>query len=71
MIQRYIKINQEISEYNSVQYINMNHAFRSALPAHYYGYYGCVTTDGEHPNDNGATIIAKMFTETLLDQIMQ
>ena len=71
MIKRYIKINQEICENHSVPYIDVHHAFISAVPANYYGYQGCLTIDGEHPNDNGATIIAKMFTEAILEQIIK
>lgn len=71
MLDRYMTINQELCENNSVQYIDTRHPFLSALPANYYGYQGCLTIDGEHENDNGAIIIAKLFSEAILGWIMQ
>ena len=71
MLRRYTLINKEIvSTYPSVSYIDMRQAFLEALPNNYYGYMGCLTIDGEHENENGSIIVAKMFSDQLLSWLL-
>ena len=67
MLRRYTEINKEVaSSYSSLPYIDMRQAYLDALPKNYYGYMGCLTIDGEHENENGSIIVAKMFSAQLL-----
>ena len=69
MISSYVEMNQMVCANHSIPYINMHHSFLAALPSNYYGFSGCITLDGEHPNNNGAIIVAKMFSEYILGLI--
>lgn len=71
MLDRYVTINKELCSDNAIPYLDVRRRFLSALPANYYGYMGCLTIDGEHENENGAIIIANMFSEAILGWIMQ
>ena len=66
MLDRYVTINRQVGHDHSVPYIDMRQAFLDAIPNNYYGHKGCLTSDGEHPNENGVKIIAKKFSETIL-----
>ena len=71
MLRRYTEINKQIvANYPSVPYIDMRQAFLNAIPRTYYGYTGCLTIDGEHENENGSIIVAKMFSDQLLSWLL-
>ena len=71
MLRRYTEINKQIvASYPSVPYIDMRQAFLNAIPRTYYGYMGCLTIDGEHENENGSIIVAKMFSDQLLSWLL-
>jgi lysophospholipase L1-like esterase len=65
MLDRYVRLNQHIAEKLGIQYMNIRQAFLDALPAGRKVYSGCLTTDGNHENNNGAVIVAKIFAEVL------
>ena len=65
MLNRYTKINKDITKSYNLPYIDMRRAFLDALPFSYYGYEGCLTIDGEHENERGTIIVAKLFAESL------
>lgn len=66
MLDKYVTINKQIGNDHSVPYIDMRQAFLDEIPVNYYGHKGCLTSDGEHPNENGVKIMAKKFSEALL-----
>ena len=48
-----------------VQYIDIRTEFQNAIPWWWKFYGGWVTIEGEHPNDRGAWIEAKLFADQL------
>lgn len=67
MLDRYVRLNQHIALKLGIPYMNIRQAFLNALPPGRVVYSGCLTTDGNHENENGAIIVAKIFSETLYE----
>ena len=62
MLNDYRVINEEVAlQLKSVPYIDIRKAFLDAIPEWSYN-SGCVTLDGEHPNNFGAIIEANLFS---------
>ena len=55
----YVRINHEMATWLEIPYINLRNAYYEVLPSYRLAYDECLTTDGEHPNSNGAYVTAK------------
>jgi hypothetical protein len=56
MLNRYTVLNQQLASKLGIPYMNIRKAFLEALPRGRVQYWGCLTTDGNHENGNGAVI---------------
>lgn len=61
MLEAYRDINKEVAEDLEVPYIDVRSAFIDAIGDWEYN-NGCLTSDGEHPNNNGAIVEANLFS---------
>ena len=63
MLNDYRVINEDVAlQLKGVPYIDIRKAFLDALPANWLYNSGCITADGEHPNNFGAIIEANLFS---------
>lgn len=61
----YNKMNEDAAADLGIPFINVRKAFLKKVPFYQLCYKHCVTFDGEHQNDRGAIIIAKMFSDVI------
>ena len=63
MLNDYREMNEEIAQEFNVPYIDIRKAFLDVLATTTWPYNnGCITQDGEHPNENGAVVEANLFS---------
>ena len=67
MLDEYSEVNRKIATETNIKYIDLRSAFLSALPVYRLSYAGCLTQDGEHENENGATIMARHYANTVVE----
>ena len=65
MLDAYRTLTRNAAQEAGVPYIDMRAAFLKAIPNWWLFYAGIVTVDGEHPNDKGASIEAKLFANQI------
>jgi hypothetical protein len=65
MLDDYRIMNKDLAEKYNASYIDIRQAFLDYIPRSQLVYKWCVTDDGEHPNIRGATIVARLFAETI------
>jgi lysophospholipase L1-like esterase len=65
MLSEYIEYNKQMAAKYDASYINVYQAFVDYIPSCQLFYKWCVTIDGEHPNERGAVIIARVFAEMI------
>lgn len=65
MLNTYNKFNENIANTMGVPFIDVRKAFLSKVPFYQLCYKHCVTYDGEHENNRGADIVAKLFADSL------
>ena len=63
---QYVGINRKICTQEKIPYMDFRGLYKSLLPSSWNDYMGCMTGDGEHQNDQGTQVIAKLFAQTLL-----
>ena len=63
---QYRDINIGIAAAFSIPYLDIRQRFLDHIPKKRLGFRNCLTDDGEHENERGTYIVAKMFAETLL-----
>lgn len=66
IMDEYRDLNAGIAGAFGIPYIDLRDMFLSALPVYHIGYDTCLTKDGEHVNEAGATIIAKAIAIQLM-----
>ena len=57
----YSSLNRQIASTFNIPYIDLATPFRQAIPWYRLAYSGCVTRDGEHPNQHGVDIMSLAF----------
>ena len=65
MLDDYRAINRKVAENHNVSYIDLRDNFQRAIPFYRLSHSGCVTSDGEHENENGTKIVARLFAGEL------
>lgn len=65
MLDWYTTLNKETAASLDVPYIDVRQAFLDFIPSYQLCYSLCVTYDGEHENDRGTVIVAKLFAQSL------
>ena len=66
MIDDFIKMNRAIASKFGIPHMDVKGLFQAHLPWYRLFYAGWVTTDGEHPNERGAVLIAREVATMLL-----
>jgi GDSL-like Lipase/Acylhydrolase len=66
MLQAYIQMNKEIAKNNNIPHIDIYAAVKSIIPWYRLYFNGYATRDGEHPNERGTEIQARLVSEMLL-----
>jgi hypothetical protein len=61
----YTDMNREIADLTGIPFINVREAFLDAVPWYQLCYRYCVTYDGEHENERGTRIVARLFADAL------
>ena len=67
MIDDFIKMNRAIAVKLGVPHLDVKGLFQAQVPWYRLFYAGWVTTDGEHPNERGTTLIAREVATMLLE----
>ena len=63
MLNDYREMNEEIARELNVPYLDIRKAFLDVLATTSWKFNnGCITQDGEHPNENGAVVEANLFS---------
>lgn len=72
-LDEYRDMNYEIARSNGVPYIDVRDSFKMVFNNFRgrLGYSGCLTTDGNHENDVGATVVTYLLACTLLPWFME
>lgn len=65
MLNDYAIMNKNIAASFDMPYIDVRGAFQDYIPSYQLCYSLCVTYDGEHENERGTIIVARLFAETL------
>jgi hypothetical protein len=65
MYEEYRIINRAMCSVYQMPYIDVRQAFLDNIPATRLAFDNCLTIDGEHENDRGTSIVAKLFAETI------
>lgn len=65
MLEAYGTINKEAALRVGVPYIDIRQAFLDYIPSYQLCYSRCVTIDGEHENERGTVILARLFALSL------
>ena len=66
MLDDYCQIAREIASKYEVPYLDIRGELKKAVPWWRLWYAGYVTKDGEHTNERGSQLLAKMIAEQLL-----
>lgn len=69
MVDEYRWMNQQVAAKFNLPYVDTRLALLSAVPWWRLYFNGYVTADGEHPNERGAVLTAKLFAQVLLDWV--
>lgn len=67
MLNDYNLMNELVATKYHIPFINVRQAFLEYIPFYQLCYSRCVTFDGEHENERGTVIVAKLFSATLSD----
>ena len=65
MLKIYNSMNENIAKSFSIPFIDVRRTLSKKIPFFQLCYKNCVTYDGEHSNERGALVIAKLFAEVL------
>jgi hypothetical protein len=65
MLDAYGTINKQAAIRVGIPYIDIRQAFLDFIPSYQLCYSRCVTIDGEHENDRGTVIVARLFALSL------
>ena len=65
MLEDYKAVNVEVAASFKIPYIDVRQALLDYIPSWQLCYSLCVTFDGEHENERGTIIVAKLFAESL------
>ena len=65
MLNDYNTMNEVVATKYHIPFINVRQAFLEYIPFYQLCYSKCVTFDGEHENERGTVIVAKLFSATL------
>lgn len=65
MLKLYNSMNENIARSFSIPFIDVRRTLSKKIPFFQLCYKNCVTYDGEHSNERGALVIAKLFAEVL------
>ena len=65
MLNDYNTMNEIVATKYHIPFINVRQAFLDYIPFYQLCYSKCVTFDGEHENERGTVIVAKLFSATL------
>jgi hypothetical protein len=65
MLNYYNMMNEHVAVQYNIPFINVRSAFLAAVPFYQLCYSKCVTFDGEHENNRGTIIVAKLFSQVL------
>ena len=69
IMRRYTGINLDVAAEFGIPFINIRQAFLDYVPWYQLCYAWCVTYDGEHENERGTKIVAKLFASTINDML--
>lgn len=61
----YNSMNEDVAAHFGIPFINVRKAFLNKIPFYQLCYKHCVTYDGEHENERGTIIVAKLFSDVL------
>lgn len=61
----YSQLNRQIAAAFQIPYVDMRALFRAAVPWYRVAYSGCVTRDGEHPNQYSTDLMSLAFAEVV------
>jgi hypothetical protein len=61
----YNKMNENVAADLGIPFIDVRKVFLKKIPFYQLCYKHCVTYDGEHENDRGTIILAKMFSDVV------
>jgi hypothetical protein len=67
MLNAYVQINKEVALKYGIAYFDVRQKLRQQIPWYRLYYNGYLTKDGEHPNERGTVIEAKLVSHLLLD----
>jgi hypothetical protein len=65
MLNAYNLMNEEVADGLNIPFIDVRKAFLAKIPFYQLCYKHCVTQDGEHENNRGTVIVAKLFSDAL------
>ena len=65
MLNDYRDMNKAVAKELNVPYIDVREAFLNAIPTYWHFLHGYVTIDGEHENERGTQMVAKMLADAL------
>ena len=72
-LDQYRDINYEIAQAHQIPYLDVRASFKTVSDKFQgrLGYSGCLTTDGNHENEIGATVVAYLLARSLLPWLME
>lgn len=65
MLDDYKAMNVQAAKSAGIPYIDIRQAFLDFIPSYQLCYSLCVTYDGEHENERGTVIVARLFASSL------
>lgn len=65
MLNAYNIMNEDVANSLNIPFIDVRKAFLAKIPFYQLCYKNCVTADGEHENNRGTIIVAKLFSDVL------
>jgi hypothetical protein len=65
ILNQYTEMNRELAEEFNIPFMDIRKALLDKIPWCQLSYAWCVTLEGEHHNERGTRIIAKIFADTL------
>ena len=67
MLDDYCYIARSVAAEHNVTYLDFRGELKKAIPWYRWWYAGFVTKDGEHTNERGTLVLAKMISKQLLE----
>lgn len=67
MLETYLQINKRVARSHNATFINIRRIFQRSIPWYWIIYKGYFTVDGEHLNEHGVNVAAKIFAKAIND----